>query len=509
MTKCSKCDHENAGGAQFCGQCGASLKQETVGDITPELDSMQTVGMFETVGRGDKAISKELEFGEGDVFAGRYTVQSLIGRGGMGVVYKAVDRHGEREVALKLIRPDLLSGAEAVKRLIAEGVTTQELAHPNIVRVYNVDEADNVPYVAMEYVGGTTLGEWHRARIANREQVPVRVAARIIMELLAGLEAAHAAGIIHRDLKPQNIILTAEPDEKNASIKILDFGIARVAGAEESLGGTALGTAAYMAPEQRTDPDLVDTSADLFALSKIFYKLLMDALPDTMWQPPSASRSEVPEEVDALILSGISVNRNDRPQSVDEFRTRLLAAMNSKPGTRRNPNNTIQKLHDSGGEDSGKTGLASITESPMKMAGIGCFGALALVVIFIANLPPVPDDEYPPPPPPPPESPYARLAGDWYSELSGEAEPFAISADGSFQASGMDETYNVPFTVSGQFVGNNATYQYQSQLGVFQGTLTWNGSDCHVDNSLNVAGQIVTDRYHINHLPGEPCPAGF
>lgn len=160
MTKCNKCEAENPAEAKFCGGCGASM--ERLGDILKDDDfaSEQTIGMFETVGRRSQAIDKQLEFAEGDVFAGRYTIVSLLGRGGMGVVYKAIDRHGERDVALKLIRPDLLAGAAAIKRLITEGVTTQELTHPNIVRVYNVDEVDNIPYVAMEHVGGATLAEW-------------------------------------------------------------------------------------------------------------------------------------------------------------------------------------------------------------------------------------------------------------------------------------------------------------------------------------------------------------
>ncbi|MEM8724453.1 MAG: serine/threonine-protein kinase [Pseudomonadota bacterium] len=560
MIKCSSCGAENADDASYCGQCGQKLTEqskpqqqteaepERVGDIRPDIDSAETVGMFDTVDRKARKVSKELEFNEGDVFAGRYTIKSLIGRGGMGVVYRAVDRHGERDVALKLIRPDRLAGPAAVKRLIAEGVTTQELAHPNIVRVYNVDEADGVPFVAMEFVAGDTLAEWHRKRIATRDQVPVRVAARIVMEVLAGLEAAHDADIIHRDLKPQNIIVIGEPDEKKATIKILDFGIAQVAGTEETMGGTALGTLAYMAPEQRTDPDLVDPSSDLFALSKIFYKLLMDALPDTMWQPPSASRSEVPEQVDQLILAGISVHRNSRPGSVEEYRQRLLAAMNSKtnPSPRPTPHPTPTPVDPNGLHTKASDPTSEFMQGPGKPLGIGCLALIGIVfVVFVIDVltdggitgecyddeycyeptpqpyvssgggnvvpdpEPVPEPEPLPPPPPPPPSRYAKLGGSWYSELANEPVYYTVEDDGSFRSQGTDLALGIPFTVTGRFSGNVGSYQYRSELGVFQGELLWDGADCHLVDRLNVNGQVISVEMHINHRPGAPCPAGF
>ncbi|MXO91964.1 serine/threonine-protein kinase [Pontixanthobacter aquaemixtae] len=536
MITCNNCQSENPEGSSFCASCGKPLKEQVAPPLGDDLASAQTVSPYETIGRKTKKADPQLDYAEGDVFGGRYTVNSLIGRGGMGVVYRATDRHGERDVALKLIRPDVLAGEESVKRLISEGVTTQDLSHDNIVRVYNVDEADGLPYVAMEFVEGTTLAEWHRTRIAAREQVPTHVVGRIIMEVLAGLEVAHDAGIIHRDLKPQNIILTAEPDEKNAPLKILDFGIARAADAEESLAGTTMGTPGYMAPEQRTDPDLVDGSADLFALSKIFYKLLMDALPDGMWQPPSSSRSDVPVPVDELILAGISVNRQGRPQTVGEYRERLVAAMNNRrwggptpapgPGPRPVPPSPPGPI------DNGPKGFEEFVKVNQKPIGIGC-GSL-LVLVFLAALIDSCDPGY--------ESgyyedensfldsdidamddaadameeaaveaaspAYSVYNGSWYPESGGQPLSISLSPDGisnqqwitSSGTSGDRWEYVLDF--GGKYLFRNDLLDVNNKV-VFTNEFRLESDGSHVTLTERYPNgtSVRAERYHINHTP--------
>ena len=523
MTECSKCGAGNPADARFCGECGTPI--ERLGDTLKDDDvaSEQTIGMYDTVGRHTQDIDKQLEFAESDVFAGRYTIASLLGRGGMGVVYKAVDRHGERDVALKLIRPELLAGDAAVKRLIAEGVTTQELSHPNIVRVYNVDEVDNVPYVAMEFVEGPTLAEWHRALMSEREQVPTRVAARIVMELLAGLEAAHDAGIIHRDLKPQNIILTAEPNEDEAPLKVLDFGIARAASREETKSGTALGTPGYMAPEQRTDPDLADSSADLFALSKIFYKLLMDALPDGMWQPPSASRQDVPDGVDELILAGVSVNRRGRPQSVVEYRKRLVDAMNSrKPGPKPKPD----PIDPSGGHSQpNKNERQNFMDGPAaKPLGFGCLGLIVLILLiaalgdcsgsdvwgddydddptYFSSSGGTLDDE----PSPPPTLDYSAYNGTWTSHATGQQLAATINPDRSYEIVGPVLAEWGTITMFGEFAGKRALISADTPTGTAR--ITFDITDeSHVLLTVSLPdGSKISDCYHVNHPATQGCP---
>ena len=199
--KCSNCGADIPDDAEFCPECGA--KQGV------DFSAMQTVGGLDTVIDGLPAdLPPQYEtLSPGTVFAERFEIEGTIGQGGMGVVYKAKDTVSEEAVALKLIRPERLSGEAALKKLIDEGVTTRKLRHPNIVAVYDVGVSGDQPYVSMEYVDGVSLRSWHRQKLQAREDVPLRVAARIIAEILDGLKAAHEAGVIHRDLKPENIVL--------------------------------------------------------------------------------------------------------------------------------------------------------------------------------------------------------------------------------------------------------------------------------------------------------------
>lgn len=543
MINCKNCQFENPQGASFCADCGKPLKEQVAAPAGDDLASAQTVSPYETIGRKEAKNDSKLDYTDGDLFAGRYTIGSLIGRGGMGVVYRATDRHGDREVALKLIRPDLLTGPESMKRLISEGVTTQDLSHDNIVRVYNVDEADGLPYVAMEFVEGITLAEWHRARMAAREQVPTQVAGRIMMEVLSGLEAAHDAGIIHRDLKPQNIILTAEPDAKSAPLKILDFGIARAADQEESLAGTAMGTPGYMAPEQRTDPDLVDNSADIYALSKIFYKMLMDALPDGMWQPPSGSRGDVPEPVDTLILAGISVNRLGRPQTVSEYRERLIAAMNNKVWSGPTPTPPVPRPSPPPppppppGPRPAPFDFSEWISGPGKPVGIGCGGLIVLFFVILVIGEMFDNEDYISPTDTPEQlydtpvtdlddpgaitgattvNTFARYSGTWHR---GSGTPWSVTLDSngvsatekeSSNGSGQSWSYRLDFDTNG-ISRTDLTDEFGETFLTIEYRLLPN--DCHVQMSeIFMDGSVnPVEKFHVNHLPGpgRDCPAGF
>ena len=263
----------------------------------------------------------------------------------MGVVYKALDQGANSSipVALKLINARNISGESAMKRLIDEGLLTRDIRHPNIIAVYDVAISDGQPYVSMEYLQGDSLRTWISRRTLSDENppVPVRVAARIIMEILEGLRAAHAKGVIHRDLKPENILLTDDPTKDAAPLKILDFGIARAAGGVLKTGsGTGLGTPEYMAPEQRTNPDAVNASSDLYSVAIMFYELLVGVVPGRHWQPPSGGRSDVPQGIDTLINLGMSDNRTQRPKSADEFKSMLVNAMNGLPIIKRDNETT-------------------------------------------------------------------------------------------------------------------------------------------------------------------------
>lgn len=328
MAICPECGTHMEDSARFCPECGHQMKEIPQADLAAGL---ATIGGLETLddvptGGGRSKSTPALE--PGAEFAGRYMINAVVGRGGMGVVYKAEDDLTKQTVALKLIRPERLSGTKAIERLIAEGVTARDIRHPNIVAVYDVGSNEGQPYVSMEYLDGESLRSWHRKKMQAREDVPLKVAAKIISEVLEGLQAAHKAGVIHRDLKPENVVLLAEPTEDAAPLKILDFGIARATGgALESGTGTGLGTPRYMAPEQITNPDAAGASADLYSLSVMFYELLVDVLPQGHWQPPSGGRSDVPQKIDSLIEKGLSNRPANRPQDTSAYASLLSDAL--------------------------------------------------------------------------------------------------------------------------------------------------------------------------------------
>lgn len=346
MSQCPTCAAALPDNAKFCPDCGLKMSDETAPDASApaatDFDSLPTeFDDFPTRKPGKKREGGPVgpdAPAAGDVIAGKFTINRLIGQGGMGRVYLATESiangEREREVALKIISEDHLGSDRAVQRLLDEGLVTQGLSHRNIVKVYDIGMHGRQPYIAMEYISGTPLHVWRGQKMRAGELVPVRTVAQIMKEVLNGLEEAHEAGVIHRDLKPENIMLLEEPSETKARIKIVDFGIALATKTPATTSGTGLGTQAYMAPEQARNADMANPAADLYSVSRIFYELIVGVLPSGHWRPPSAGRSDVPEGLDTLIEEGLSLNRDVRPQSAETYRQRMIDAINN-PKTRR------------------------------------------------------------------------------------------------------------------------------------------------------------------------------
>ncbi|HEY4119979.1 MAG TPA: serine/threonine-protein kinase, partial [Byssovorax sp.] len=182
----------------------------------------------------------------GDVIAGKYRLEELIGQGGFGVVFRAVQLNLERQVAIKMMLPQALARGDGLARFLREADLARKLEHPNTVRLYDCGEAEGgVPYIALELLRGRPVD------VAIRDDGPFEVgrAARIGVQALKSLMEAHALGIVHRDIKPSNLFLCEFSGERDY-VKLLDFGIAKVEGSAATLGGTMLGTPAYMSPEQ-------------------------------------------------------------------------------------------------------------------------------------------------------------------------------------------------------------------------------------------------------------------
>jgi eukaryotic-like serine/threonine-protein kinase len=225
-----------------------------------------------TAGRALSGIyMKETILQPGDLVGARYEILALLGEGGMGAVYKALDREVERTVALKLIRPELASNPAILARFKQELLTAHQVTHKNVIRIYDIAEADGVKFITMEFVEGRDL----RHVLTATGKLPVSEAVEIVRQVCYALDAAHGAGVIHRDLKPQNIM----QEDRTGRILVMDFGLARTIGGDGmTQTGALLGTIEYMSPEQSMGKPL-DQRSDIFAVGLIFYELLTGNTP--------------------------------------------------------------------------------------------------------------------------------------------------------------------------------------------------------------------------------------
>jgi serine/threonine-protein kinase len=263
------------------------------------------------------------ELAAGRRLGGRFRIISVLGRGGMGVVYKARDLELDDLVALKMLKGEALRDAEQLERLKSEIKLARKITHPNVLRTFDFGEIDGVPFISMEYVRGMTL----RYLLSQPERIPYSAALRIARQCCAGLEAAHAVGVLHRDIKPENLIL-----ESGGNAKLMDFGIARPvrrSAPGQTEPGTYVGTPAYSAPEQLTGAE-VDTRADVFACGVLMFELFCGAVPFTgtntleiyMAQmqgepaPPRDLNPEISEALAAILLRCLQRRPEDRYQNV-------------------------------------------------------------------------------------------------------------------------------------------------------------------------------------------------
>jgi serine/threonine protein kinase len=253
----------------------------------------------------------------------------LIGRGGMGAVYKARQPSLDRLVALKILPPGVAGDAGFAERFTREARALARLSHPNIVAVYDFGQAAGMPFFVMEYVDGPNLRELERGgKLSPRE------AMQIIPQICEALQFAHDEGIVHRDIKPENILL-----DKKGRVKIADFGIAKLIGqttvpdATLTGAGDVVGTLNYMAPEQREKPLTVDHRADIFSLGVVFYELLTGELPLGKFAPPSQV-ARVDVRLDEVVVRALEKEPARRYQHVSELGTdvqNITAAGPAKP----------------------------------------------------------------------------------------------------------------------------------------------------------------------------------
>ncbi len=207
---------------------------------------------------------------QGVLFGGRYEILGVLGQGGMGAVYKARDRELDRLIALKVIRPELATDPAILQRFKQELILSRNITHKNVVRIYDLGEADGIRFISMEYVDGEDL----RALLRRQGKFSPQEAIVVVEQVCRALDTAHAEGVIHRDLKPQNIMR-----DKHGRIVVMDFGLARSLGdSGMTQTGAIVGTLEYMSPEQALGSTL-DQRSDIFSVGLIFYELLTGKAP--------------------------------------------------------------------------------------------------------------------------------------------------------------------------------------------------------------------------------------
>ncbi len=268
--RCTQCGSDTDASSRFCPTCGKSLEAgsstsvETLALPDPPTFPQPPLERAASTPShiSSSAMADEGRFLPGTLIGGRYRIITLIGRGGMGEVYRATDLTLAQSVALKFLPEAAARNQSLLERFHNEVRVARQVSHPNVCRVYDIGQVDGLPYLSMEYLDGEDLA----TTLSRIGRLPPDKALEIARKICAGLNAAHAKGVIHRDLKPSNIML-----DRRGEVQLMDFGLAAVA---ESVRGLEArqGTPAYMSPEQLRGSEVTSRS-DIYALGLIFYEL--------------------------------------------------------------------------------------------------------------------------------------------------------------------------------------------------------------------------------------------
>ncbi len=323
--RCSKCDYDNPPDTRFCGGCGTKLARPS----SPPPEPIQTQTLTLPTGL------QELQLGS--LFAGRYLVLESLGRGGMGRVYRVLDKKLDVEVALKLLRPEIAADEGIIERFKNELKLARMISHPHVCRMYDLSEDQGTHFITMEYVQGEDL----KATVRRVGPLSLGKALTIAKQVCEGLAAAHRLDIVHRDLKPQNIML-----DRTGQVRIMDFGISRSLRAKGvTADGMMIGTPEYISPEQ-AEGKKIDVRTDIYAFGAILFEMVTGQVPfdgDTTLsiilkhklEPPPDPRKlnpRLPREVGQVILKCLEKDRERRYPSADALYADLVRAESQLEG---------------------------------------------------------------------------------------------------------------------------------------------------------------------------------
>ncbi|HOK09483.1 MAG TPA: protein kinase [Candidatus Hydrogenedens sp.] len=312
QVKCSKCSHINPTGTSHCQKCGSPLLIVKIDPASSDSKKRQSSSHeFNTPGLQQGTLHR------GETFSNRYTVIKLIGRGGMGSIYKVFDNTLKEEVALKLLLPQFAKDPMIVDRFLNEARIARKLSHPNIVRVHDIGIAGNILYISMEYLDGKSLRGILEGLLPG-QRLPLKQILVYFDQLCSALEYAHQF-TVHRDIKPENVMVTSQN-----VVKLMDFGISKLM-ADTRLTGVSvvMGTPFYMSPEQVRNSRDVDARSDIYSCGIMLYEVLTGQIPTGIPKPASELVKELPPELDKIVEKCIQPDPKDRFQSATELRKAL------------------------------------------------------------------------------------------------------------------------------------------------------------------------------------------